>query len=58
MQSGNKPLPEPALSNPDSKVHWDNMGPIWGRQSPGGPHVGPMNLAIWEDLLTPYGVTM
>ena len=23
------------------------MGPIWGRQVPGGPHVGPMNLAIW-----------
>ena len=23
------------------------MGPIWGRQGPGGPHVGPMNLAIW-----------
>ena len=24
------------------------MGPIWGRQDPGGPHVGPMNFAIWE----------
>ena len=23
------------------------MGPIWGRQDPGGPHVGPMNFAIW-----------
>ena len=23
------------------------MGPIWGRQDPGGPHVGPMKLAIW-----------
>ena len=23
------------------------MGPIWGQQDPGGPHVGPMNLAIW-----------
>ena len=23
------------------------MGPIWGRQDPGGPHVGPMNYAIW-----------
>ena len=33
--------------HPDSKVHGDNMGPIWGRQDPGGPHVGPMNLAIW-----------
>ena len=34
--------------NPDSKVRGANMGPIWGRQDPGGPHVGPMNLAIWE----------
>ena len=31
---------------PDSKVHGANMGPIWGRQDPGGPHVGPMNVAI------------
>ena len=31
----------------DSKVHGANMGPIWGRQDPGGPHVGPMNFVIW-----------
>ena len=36
--------------NPDSKVHGANMGPIWGRQDPGGPHVGPMNFAIWEGI--------
>ena len=36
--------------NPDSKVHGANMGPIWGRQDPGGPHFGPMNFAIWEDF--------
>ena len=24
------------------------MGPIWGRQDPGGPHVGPMNFPIWD----------
>ena len=36
-------------STPDSKVHGANMGPIWGRQDPGGPHVGPMNFAIWEN---------
>ena len=35
------------LSFPDSKVHGANMGPIWGRQYPGGPNVGPMNFAIW-----------
>ena len=28
---------------PDSKVHGANMGPIWGRQDPSGPHVGPMD---------------
>ena len=33
--------------DPDSKVHGANMGPIWGQQDPGGPHVGPMNFAIW-----------
>ena len=32
--------------HPESKVHRANMGPIWGREDPGGPHVGPMNLAI------------
>ena len=33
--------------SPDSKVHGANMGPIWGRQDPCGPHVGPINFAIW-----------
>ena len=32
---------------PDSKVPGATMGPIWGQQDPGGPHVGPMNFAIW-----------
>ena len=31
---------------PDSKVYGANMGPTWGRQDPGWPDVGPMNLAI------------
>ena len=35
---------------PDSKVHGANMGPIWGRQDPGGPHVGHVNLAIGDPL--------
>ena len=26
------------------------MGPIWDRQDPGGPHVGPMNFVIWDIL--------
>ena len=45
---------------PDSKAHVANVGPIWGRQDPGGPHAGPMNLVIrvhstekqWVQLLT------
>ena len=27
------------------------MGPTWGRQDPGWPHVGHMNLAIWDNYL-------
>ena len=41
-------FPGKIYDNPDSKFHVANMGPIWGRQDPGGPHVGPMNFAIWE----------
>ena len=32
---------------PDSKVHGAHMGPTWGLQDPGGPHVGHVILAIW-----------
>ena len=35
---------------PDSKVHVANMWPVWGREAPDGPHVGPMNFAIWVGL--------
>ena len=35
------------ITDPDNKIHGANMGPTWGRQDPGGPHVGPMNLVIW-----------
>ena len=38
----------------DNKVHGDSMGPIWGRQDPGGPHVGPMNFAIWGAFLLTF----
>ena len=34
---------------PNSKVHGANMGPIWGRQDPGGPHVDPTSFAFWVD---------
>ena len=34
--------------NPESKVHGANMGRIWGRRGPAGPHVGLMNFVIWE----------
>ena len=32
---------------PDSKVHGATVGPTWVLSAPDGPHVGPMNLAIW-----------
>ena len=43
---------EQILPNPDSKVHGANMGSIWGRQDPGGPHAGPVNFSIWELILS------
>ena len=33
-----------------AKMHGANVGPIWGRQDTGGPHVGHMNLYIWDIL--------
>ena len=45
---------------PDNKVHGAYMGPTWGQQDPGGPHVGPMNLAIrgiidnWPNTLVKF----
>ena len=36
---------------PDSKVHGANMELIWGRQDPDGPHIDPMNFAIWGFIL-------
>ena len=38
-------------NDPDSKIHGANMGPTWGRQDPGGPHVGHVKLAIWGTSL-------
>ena len=35
-------------NSPDNKVHGANMGPTWGRQEPGAPHVGHVSLAIWD----------
>ena len=37
-----------SVNIPDIKVHGTSMGPIWGRQDPGGRHVGPMDFAIWD----------
>ena len=36
--------------DPDSKAHGAYVGPTWGRQDPGGPHVGPMILVIWINI--------
>ena len=42
---------------PDSQDHGTNMGPTCVLSAPGGPHVGPINLAMgvcsWADV--PYG---
>ena len=35
---------------PDYKVLGANMGPTRVLSAPGGPHVGPMNLAIWDTI--------
>ena len=42
---------------PNSKVHRANMGPIWGRQDPDGPHIGPMNFAIWGGIRCSHSPT-
>ena len=51
-----------AYASPDSKIHGANMGPTWGRQDPGGPHVNPhepcclgiyrSNTMVADDLAT------
>ena len=51
MNSSAKYLLYCRKNNPDSKVHGANMGPTWGRQDPGGPHVGPMSFALWEPAI-------
>ena len=49
VSSGNVGSHENFLSiyNPDSMVHGANMGPTWFMSTTDGPHVDPMNLAIW-----------
>ena len=37
-----------AAHTPDNKVHGAIMGPTWVLSAPGGPHVGPVNLVIWD----------
>ena len=37
--------------SPDSKVHGAIMESIWGRQDPGGLHVGPVKFAIWDEFV-------
>ena len=39
---------KPRRRSPDNKVHGANIGPTWVLSVPGGPHVGPMTIAIWE----------
>ena len=35
-------------TTPNCKVHGASMGSPRELSAPGGPHVGPMNLAIWD----------
>ena len=42
---------EPDITQPDSNVHRANMRHTCALSSPGGPQVGPMNLAIWRVVL-------
>ena len=45
--------------DPDSKAHGFNMGPIWVLSVPDGPHVGPMDFAIWGVIsLSPSAYTL
>ena len=48
----NIPISHGYYHDPDSKVPGANMGPIWGRQDPGGSHVCPLNFAIMGLLTT------
>ena len=49
---GNQGQLSPGHQYPDSKVPGANMGPIWGRQDPGGPHVDHRNVAIWVAMVS------
>ena len=51
----NRPLP--SAGTPLQSLIARFMGPIWGRQDPGGPHVGPMNFAIWGSVIMASQIT-
>ena len=36
--------------NPNSKVHGAHIGPTWGQQDPGVPHVGPTKIEVVKIL--------
>ena len=40
----------PLQNIPDSKVQGANMGLTWVLSAPGGPHIGPINLAIGDSI--------
>ena len=56
-------FPLKLITYPENKVHGANMGPIWGRQDPDGPHVSPITCAIWvttreQTTIKPYAYIM
>ena len=38
------------IAVPDGKVHGANMGSNWVLLAPDGPHVGPINFALWGNI--------
>ena len=44
IKCGNRMTVQVPVKFPESKVHGTNMGPIWGWEDPGGPHVSPWTL--------------
>ena len=46
VESGPRSIVPTTISVPDNNFHGAHMGPTWVLSTPGGSHVGPMNLAI------------
>ena len=45
-----RPFCPGAGEDPRSQISWGQHGPAWVMSAPYGPHVGPMNLVIGDEL--------